>query len=114
MLLIPFSSITPDAVLQLPEALDVFPTVIVPVTTTVSGVLVLDRPQIAWWIAVPELAVTVAPPAPPVVPPFWLAKPLALVAADAVVVITFDAPTRATAIDVVKTARNRKREVLPR
>ena len=50
-----------------------FPTVIVPETWIVIGVLVLARLHSAWWIAVPVEADTVAPPAPPVVPPFWVA-----------------------------------------
>ena len=73
-LLMFLSSITPAAVLQpLPETLAVFPTVIVPETWIVMGVLVLARLHRAVWIAVPVEAVTVVPPAPPVVPPFWVA-----------------------------------------
>ncbi|WP_246247831.1 hypothetical protein [Micromonospora maritima] len=45
------------------------------------GVLLLARPQSAAWMAVPVVARTVWPPAPPVVPPFWLAKPVAVTAA---------------------------------
>jgi hypothetical protein len=68
------SSITPAAVVQLlPETLAVFPTVIVPETWIVIGVLLLARLHRAWWIAVPVEALTVAPPAPPVVPPFCVA-----------------------------------------
>jgi hypothetical protein len=37
------------------------------------GVLLLARVHSAVWIAVPEVARTVCPPAPPVVPPFWVA-----------------------------------------
>ena len=51
----------------------------------VIGVLALARLHSAAWIAVPVVAVTVCPPAPPVVPPFWVAYPVALpVAACAV------------------------------
>ena len=37
------------------------------------GVLLLARLHRAAWIAVPVVARTVCPPAPPVVPPFWVA-----------------------------------------
>src|SRR5690349_9935451 len=65
-LLIPLSSITPAAVLQLPDALAVLPWLIVPSTSIVIGVLVLDRPHSAWWMPVPLLTLTVDPPLPPV------------------------------------------------
>ena len=45
----------------------------VPSTSMVIGVLLLARPHSAAWIAVPVVARTVCPPAPPVVPPFWVA-----------------------------------------
>src|SRR3954447_12516215 len=84
-LLICLSSMTPAAVLQLsPETLAVFPTVIVPSTWMMIGVLLEARLHSAVWIAVPVLARTVWPPAPPVVPPFWVAYPVTPpVAADA-------------------------------
>ncbi len=67
-------SITPAAVLQLgPETLVVLPWSIVPSTSIVMGVLLLARPHRAAWIWVPVVARTVWPPAPPVVPPFWVA-----------------------------------------
>lgn len=73
-LLICLSSITPSAVLQLgPDTLAVLEWSIVPSTSMVSGVLLLARAQSAAWIAVPVVARTVCPPAPPVVPPFWVA-----------------------------------------
>src|ERR1041384_6874821 len=70
-LLISFSSILSAAVLQLlPDTLVVLPWLIVPSTGMVIGVLLLARLHRAVWIAVPVVARTVAPPAPPVVPPF--------------------------------------------
>ncbi|GLY31543.1 hypothetical protein Kisp02_49080 [Kineosporia sp. NBRC 101731] len=74
---------TPAAVLQLPETLAVFPTVIVPATSMTIGVLALARPHSAWWIWVPVVARTVTPPAPPVVPPFCVANPDAEPTAEA-------------------------------
>ncbi|CAM5590481.1 hypothetical protein SMICM304S_05813 [Streptomyces microflavus] len=84
-LLICLSSITPAAVLQLlPETLVVLPWLMVPSTSMTIGVLLLARPHRAAWIWVPVVARTVWPPAPPVVPPFWVAYPVALpVAAEA-------------------------------
>lgn len=62
------------AVLQLsPDTLAVLPWLMVPSTSMVIGVLLLARPHRAAWIAVPVVARTVWPPAPPVVPPFWVA-----------------------------------------
>src|SRR5689334_2959207 len=73
-LLISFSSILSAAVLQLPpETLVVLPWLIVPDTSMVIGVLLLARLHSAWWIWVPVVARTVAPPLPPVVPPLALA-----------------------------------------
>ncbi len=73
-LLICFSSILSAAVLQLsPDTLVVLPWLMVPSTWMVIGVLLLARPHRAWWIWVPVVARTVWPPAPPVVPPFWVA-----------------------------------------
>ena len=73
-LLICLSSITPAAVLQLsPDTLVVLPWLMVPSTSMMIGVLLLARPHRAAWIAVPVVARTVCPPAPPVVPPFWVA-----------------------------------------
>src|SRR6478752_3796887 len=64
-LLICLSSITPAAVLQLlPDTLAVLAWLIVPCTWIVIGVLLLARLHSAGWIAVPVVAVTVAPPAP--------------------------------------------------
>src|SRR5690349_18268313 len=74
MLLISLSSILSAAVLQLlPDTLVVLPWLMVPSTWMMIGVLLLARPQRAAWIAVPVVARTVCPPAPPVVPPFWVA-----------------------------------------
>ncbi|MGX1120383.1 hypothetical protein RKD37_005746 [Streptomyces ambofaciens] len=74
MLLTCFSSILSAAVLQLsPDTLVVLPWLMVPSTSMVIGVLLSARPHRAWWIAVPVVARTVCPPAPPVVPPFWVA-----------------------------------------
>ncbi|GAA1316184.1 hypothetical protein GCM10009634_86950 [Saccharothrix xinjiangensis] len=71
-MLICLSSITPAAVEQLPpETLPVLPWLIVPSTSITIGVLLLARLHRAWWIWVPVVARTVAPPLPPVVPPFW-------------------------------------------
>ncbi len=73
-LLICFSSILSAAVSQLsPETLLVLPWSMVPSTSMTIGVELLARPHRAWWIAVPVVAWTVCPPAPPVVPPFWVA-----------------------------------------
>lgn len=41
----------------------------VPSTWMMIGVLLLARLHRAWWMAVPVVARTVCPPAPPVVPP---------------------------------------------
>jgi hypothetical protein len=86
-LLICFSSILSAAVEQLlPETLLVLPWLMVPSTWMTIGVELLARLHRAWWMAVPVVARTVCPPAPPVVPPFWDAYPVApLAAADAVV-----------------------------
>lgn len=74
MLLTCFSSILSAAVLQLsPDTLLVLPWLMVPSTSMVIGVLLSARPHRASWIAVPVVARTVCPPAPPVVPPFWVA-----------------------------------------
>ncbi|GHJ16504.1 hypothetical protein TPA0908_44990 [Micromonospora sp. AKA38] len=59
----------------------VLPWLMVPETSMTIGVLLLARLQSAAWIAVPVVARTVCPPAPPVVPPFWVAKPVAVPAA---------------------------------
>jgi hypothetical protein len=65
------------------------------------GVLLLARPHRAAWMAVPVVARTVVPPWPPVVPPFWVAKPVTPpVAAEACVIgnaTTIAPPTAAVA-----------------
>src|SRR3954471_21069301 len=73
-LLICLSSITSAAVLQLlPDTLVVLPWLMVPSTWMMIGVLLLARLHNAVWMAVPVVARPVCPPAPPVVPPFWVA-----------------------------------------
>ncbi len=73
-LLICLSSIWSAAVLQLsPDTLVVLPWLMVPWTWMMIGVLLLARLHRAVWIAVPVVAVTVWPPAPPVVPPLRVA-----------------------------------------
>lgn len=56
-----------------PDTLAVLPWLMVPSTSITIGVLLSARPHSASWIWVPVVARTVCPPAPPVVPPFWVA-----------------------------------------
>jgi hypothetical protein len=66
-LLTPLNWISVAVVSQLPLALVVLPWLIVPFTRMMIGVLTEARAHSAALICAPVLAVTVAPPAPPVV-----------------------------------------------
>lgn len=108
-LLICLSSITPSAVLQLsPDTLLVLPWSMVPSTSMVSGVSLSARPQRAAWISVPVVARTVWPPAPPVVPPFCVAYPVAPPAAADAAGISRTAPVPAATAIVAITADRRR------